>query len=87
MNLNRIFANLSDNAITRNHQKAALEMNNYLKISNCWDVSDNAMPYVSQLQEVKEMVHNFAKHNNVFVDMFVPSDKDLLKLSVVKLSN
>lgn len=83
---NKLFSNYkSDNAIMKMHKKAAAEMDKYVTFSKPWEVSDNASEYTCQLFQIKEMVHNFAKHNKVHVDMFIPKEEDILKISVGRL--
>lgn len=83
---NKLFSNYkSDKAIMKMHQKAATEMDKYVSFSKTWEVSESASEYARQLFEIKGMVQNYARHNRVHVDMFIPKEKDILNISVSRL--
>lgn len=87
ISFNKIFSSnyKSDKAIMKMHEKAAAEMDKYVGFSKPWEVSDNASEYARQLFEIKGMVQNYARHNSVHVDMFIPKEKDILNISVTRL--
>ncbi len=84
MNLNRIFENISNKALIRKY--AQLEMQKYVNISRMWDVSERSAEYVNELMGIKEVVYNFAKKNNVHVDMFIPKDTEMLTVTVSRFN-
>lgn len=86
MNLNRIFENISNKALIRKYENAQLEMQKYVNISRMWDVSERSAEYVNELMGIKEVVYNFAKKNNVHVDMFIPKDTEMLTVTVSRFN-
>ncbi|MDE6138873.1 MAG: hypothetical protein K2F57_05325 [Candidatus Gastranaerophilales bacterium] len=52
-----------------------------------WEVSENSTSLVKELYAIKDMVLNFAKKNNVHVDMFVPKEPDVLSLTVSRINS
>ena len=86
MNLNRIFENISNKALIRKYENAQLEMQKYVNISRVWDVSERSAEYVNELMGIKEVVYNFAKKNNVHVDMFIPKDTEMLTVTVSRFN-
>ena len=86
MNLNRIFENISNKALIRKYENAKKKKKKYVNISRMWDVSERSAEYVNELMGIKEVVYNFAKKNNVHVDMFIPKDTEMLTVTVSRFN-
>lgn len=84
---NRIIENLSNRIHKYKYLRTQADINKYVNISKAWEVSETSVKYANELNEIKETIYNFAKKNNVQVDMFIPKNDNKLQVTVSRFNS
>lgn len=84
---NRIIENLSNRIYKYKYSRTQADINKYVKISNSWEVSEASVKYANELIGIKGAIYNFAKKNNIHVDMFIPENDNRLQVTVSRFNS
>ena len=84
---NRIIENLSNRIHKYKYLRTQADINKYVNISKACEVSETSVKYANELNEIKETIYNFAKKNNVQVDMFIPKNDNKLQVTVSRFNS